>query len=295
MTQEKINIAELLKDCPKGMELECSLFNDVKFIGVEKDDKPICIRTGDIYRYLTKFGTWTFDENAKCVIFPKGKTTWEGFQRPFKAGDIVVTTLRNIAIIKKPIGGELFSVYGLMFGNGFFKDEDIQVSVKRLATKEEKQKLFDAIKAKGYKWNPETKTYEKLIEPKFKIGDRIKWKGHDASGRIEKIEDNVYHVDYGYDDGFIRVNLNMQDDYDLVPNKFDINTLIPFESKVLVRDLKNEAWRPAIFGYYLRNVSPYYMVVGGSWWENLIPYEGNEHLIGKEDDCDEFYKNWREG
>ena len=25
---EKINIAELLKDCPKGMELDCILFNN---------------------------------------------------------------------------------------------------------------------------------------------------------------------------------------------------------------------------------------------------------------------------
>lgn len=24
-----------------------------------------------------------------------------------------------------------------------------------------------------------------------------------------------------------------------------------------------------------------------------IPYEGNEHLLGKTDDCDEFYKTWK--
>lgn len=23
-----------------------------------------------------------------------------------------------------------------------------------------------------------------------------------------------------------------------------------------------------------------------------IPYEGNEHLLGTKEDCDEFYKNW---
>ena len=32
---------------------------------------------------------------------------------------------------------------------------------------EEKQRLFDAIKERGYKWNAETKTLEKLVEPKF--------------------------------------------------------------------------------------------------------------------------------
>ena len=39
----------------------------------------------------------------------------------------------------------------------------------RLATEEEKQKLFDAIELNGYKWNAETKTLEKFVEffPKF--------------------------------------------------------------------------------------------------------------------------------
>ena len=38
----------------------------------------------------------------------------------------------------------------------------------RLATEEEKQKLFDAIKDNGYEWDPKTKTLKKL--PKFKDG-----------------------------------------------------------------------------------------------------------------------------
>lgn len=28
---EKINLVELLKDCPKGMELDCHLFNGLEF------------------------------------------------------------------------------------------------------------------------------------------------------------------------------------------------------------------------------------------------------------------------
>ena len=28
---EKINIAELLKDCPSGMELDCTMYEDVYF------------------------------------------------------------------------------------------------------------------------------------------------------------------------------------------------------------------------------------------------------------------------
>ena len=31
--ENKINIAELLKDCPEGMELDCTMFNGVFFAG----------------------------------------------------------------------------------------------------------------------------------------------------------------------------------------------------------------------------------------------------------------------
>ena len=33
---EKINIAELLKDCPKGMELDCTMLDDVTFEGIKQ-------------------------------------------------------------------------------------------------------------------------------------------------------------------------------------------------------------------------------------------------------------------
>ena len=57
----------------------------------------------------------------------------------------------------------------------------------------EKQKLFDIIKENGYKWNPETKTLEKMIIPKFKVGDKIQYsKGCGTIMTIEKIENGEY-------------------------------------------------------------------------------------------------------
>ena len=110
MTQEKINIAELLKDCPKGMELDCTIWDDVLFDHVDTSrDYPIYIRKKDgTTEFLTKNGEWNFDLGAKCVIFPKGKTTWEGFVPPceFKDGDIlyICTSIQWICIYKE--GGE---------------------------------------------------------------------------------------------------------------------------------------------------------------------------------------------
>lgn len=73
------------------------------------------------------------------------------------------------------------------------------------------------------------------------------------------------------------------------PNKFDITTLKPFESRVLVRVSENGLWKPAIFGFY-SNIDFY--VLGGYVWSQCIPYEDNKHLLGTTDDCDDFYKTW---
>ena len=95
--ENKINIAALLKDCPKGMELDCTSYDNVSFDKISDDKKatyPICCyitdkegnRSGISF---TENGCESKRDGAKCVIFPKGKTTWEGFRRPFKDGDIV--------------------------------------------------------------------------------------------------------------------------------------------------------------------------------------------------------------
>ena len=93
--ENMINIAEILKDCPKGMELDCTMHEDVvTFYGISNSYiYPILVSTkrGDTIR-LTKYGQFFNPDGFKCVIFPKGKTTWEGFQRPFKDGDVVVNS-----------------------------------------------------------------------------------------------------------------------------------------------------------------------------------------------------------
>jgi hypothetical protein len=123
---------------------------------------------------FSKYGTYLNLSNDKCVIFPKGKDTWEGFVPPceFKNADIVCSALNSIAIIKgkSNIGG--YSVYcGVTADDDFY--DCVAVTPMRLATEEEKQKLLQVIKNNGYKWNAETKTLEKIIKPKFKVGDRI--------------------------------------------------------------------------------------------------------------------------
>ena len=101
---EKINIAELLKDCPQGMELACTMYDNIELNYVlEGNAYPIKVQTPDGQISLNKYGCYSNNEHAKCVIFPKGKTTWEGFVPPckFKEGDIISNDI-NIAIANIP-------------------------------------------------------------------------------------------------------------------------------------------------------------------------------------------------
>ena len=89
---KKINIAELLKDCPKGMELDCTIYDNVEFEGIsDNKDWPIKISVEGYPEVLNPYGCISYKDYAKCVICPKGKTTWEGFipTYKFKNGDVV--------------------------------------------------------------------------------------------------------------------------------------------------------------------------------------------------------------
>lgn len=291
---EKINIAELLKDCPEGMELDCTIFEDVTLYKIDTDiesDFPIRIKTkNDYFLDLTKYGTYSNVEEAKCVIFPKGKTTWEGFHRPFIKGDIVSTESgMYIGIVKSTEDSHNCYTFCTINDNeDFFINNNFFFS--RLATEEEKQKLFQAIKENGYKWNEETKTLEKLIEPKFKVGDRIKLNNSTFICTITDLLKDRYRATVdSY--GLHEIEFERQDAYLLVPNKFDINNLVPFESRILVRDNKDDIWQPAIYGC-INKLNNYVYTMNNSLFYHCIPYEGNEHLLGTTNDCDDFYKTW---
>ena len=300
---EKINLVELLKDCI-GMELDCSVFNHARLekINSEEDrEYPIQVNTlGGCTMSLTKYGTYINAPEAKCVIFPKGKTTWEGFVPPlppcqFKDGDVIVDKYGAVAIYKRV--HSFFEEPYVDFHCGitsktrsfFTKDSDSlehcgEIDTIRFASEEEKAELFDAIKANGYEWNEETKTLGKLS--KFKVGDRVK--------KIATRKTHVigYITESGYvfqDEGGIGFIFGDEHIYELVvPNKFDITTLKPFD-KVLVRDFDNTLWEIEFFSRLLDR--KHFKCLDVSYTQ-CIPYEGNEHLLGTNKECDEFYRTW---
>lgn len=216
--KQKINIAKLLKYCPGGMCLDCTMVEGLEFDEIVDAYFPIRCRIKNpnggynVYNF-TEYGCWTTDDFAKCVIFPKGKTTWEGFVPPckFKVGDII---------------------------------QDL-----------------DGYKVEIFKVDIDEECYEYISIIAKGIGS---------------------------------IPFKVQDEWELAPNKFDITTLKPFD-KVLVRDTNRQVWTADLFSHIMSNTNPNLrttFVCVGHYPDQCIPYEGNEHLLGKTDDCNEFYKTW---
>ena len=138
-----------------------------------------------------------------------------------------------------------------------------------------------------------------MIEPKFKVGDRIKNSNNHNSSIVVDIKDDCFIIKTldGFHNSYLtdKLPFNKQDDYELVPNKFDINTLKPFD-KVLIRLTNNCVWMPKLFSHYDTgpkvNYYPF-VTIDNIGYPQCIPYNGNEHLCRKTYDCDEFYKTWK--
>lgn len=297
---EKINIAKILKDCPSGMELDCTMYENVYFDKIYDEDclyQIGCYTINDGVRNsinFTKYGKFNTTRIAKCAIFPKGKTTWDGFQRPFVDGDVVVaedTESFQLFLLKHLTHSEddIYDGY-CYFGWNFQSNELFPKGnwvFNRHATEEEKEKLFDAIKSNGYKWNPETKTLEKL--PKFKVGDVIQdIDTYKVKITEVNIEDGCYEYESIIAKGIGSIAFNEQDDYELVPNKFDITTLKPYD-KVLYRMHDKDTWCNGFYSFYKSN---HHFVNSLTIVKQCIPYEENKYLLGTTNDCEEFYKTW---
>ena len=84
--------------------------------------------------------------------------------------------------------------------------------------------------------------------------------------------------------------------------KFDPKTLQPFD-KILVRNSSCNSWVCDLFSYIKINIRTnkpclpcFYPIVGlNQAFEYCVPYnEETKHLVGKKEDCPEYYKWWEE-
>ena len=129
----------------------------------------------------------------------------------------------------------------------------------------------------------------KIIKPKFKVGDMIRHK--------ETNKDDVYEISKVYDDSYGIVGFNWmiymkyQDQYELIPNKFDPKTLKRFDN-VLVRDSYGDTWKHRLFSHINKHEKFPYMCIGHAF-AYCIPYNNDtKYLEDTTEEEPEYYKYW---
>jgi hypothetical protein len=294
--EQKINVAELLKNHSERTELYSPICGECYLDKIDSKYISVMTPTGEAF-FFNYDGTYCL--LGEMMLFPsKENRDWSSVLKHPTNGDVVVAEDPESAqmfIVKEYVYNEHNHMAKCYIGYEFGTDviyEEGNWSFDRIATEEERKKLLDAIKTHGYKWNDETKTLEKLVEPKFKVGDEIVKRNFITSSCIvSSVSSEYYGLKLPYDSDKVGVlPVSEQDDWVLVPNKFDINTLKPFESKVLVKLEANSFWIPSFFGFYNKESSSPYICCNGFAYKYCIPYEGNEHLLGTTEDCSDYYK-----
>ena len=173
--ENKINIAEILRDMPEGTKLYSPLFGKCEYIAVVGDKRPINIRTSNTtdmqYEALTEYGCYFSDfEDTDTVLFPSAKMRdWSKF---FKRGDIVYNPHSQMYAVFECWANDDYTEFNTTINyykdHTFGKEEvcDTECFVK---ANDEQKALFIAAAEKHYggKYNPKTLQVEsaKVVEP----------------------------------------------------------------------------------------------------------------------------------
>ena len=190
--ENKIDIAEILRDYPKGTKLYSPMFGECELIGVDDSKYPIVIKAqridGAISKGIMKDGRY-FDgyKDAECSLFPSDKMRdWDKF---FKRGDVVYNPNGEMLAIFEGWVNDDYTEFNTTINyykdHTFGKEEvcDTECFVK---ANDEQKTLFIAEAEKYYngKYNPETLQVEtvKVIEPKclLKPFDKVLVRDSDA-------------------------------------------------------------------------------------------------------------------
>ena len=174
--ENKINIAEILRDIPKGTKLYSPLFGKCEYIAVVGDKRPINIRTSNTtdmqYEALTEYGCYFSDfEDTDTVLFPSAKMRrWDKF---FKRGDVVVDEDLETMVVFDSWANDDYTEFNTTIdyykiSDKWGKEDICCTGLFHKATDEERAEFIaTAEKYYGGKYNPETLQVESanVVEP----------------------------------------------------------------------------------------------------------------------------------
>ena len=283
-----MSLVEILKNCPKGMKLYSPIYGEVEFAEVTVLTESIGCGINGNTVYFHSDGSYY--KGGECMLFPsKKQRDWDKFMIPFKNGDIIIRTelnpgckQYNIAIFSNynAYATNKMTIHCQVNGSNEFRTK-MNVCHKdwRLANAKEVQRFIVKMHESGYDF----KDGKLITLPQFKAGDVIT--NGTYTFKISHIDDMYY-----YEKICTTVNrLNIQDQDKWKLKKFDIHTLKPYD-KVLIKF--EGCWYPSLVSYV--SDTGVYTIDHTDTVEKVIPFEGNERLIGEYGDPDPYYVTWQE-
>lgn len=314
--EQKLNIAEILKNKPRGTKLYSMIHGKCSFEAVTDEIFKINFCTSKFGLTqsgectLIKFGNMY--DGGECIIFPsKEMRDWSKFS--WKKGDVLIRTNSEYCIgIFDEWTSDDYSTFSAKYINlGLSDNFSCSYTCKTEEwekTENSKNYISEIERVMNGKLN--LQTLEIQTQPEFKDGDIvcISGMGYLAYGIVKSINNLSKKLDYyvlndmstlkfedwlSFEDKHIQPITETQQIilFDALAKKgkawdaekkqiVDIkkeHQFKPFE-KVLVRDSFDDVWRASFFSHIKENDGRY--VTTCVTWKFCIPYEGNEHLLG---------------
>lgn len=189
----KINIAEILRDMPKGTKLYSPLFGKCELVGVGTDEYGVFIRVESFFQdgcvkkesrtFLSDGRYFEYLKDAKCLLFPSAKMRcWGKF---FKRGDVLVDSDLETVVVFDGWANDDYTKFNTTID--YYKISK--------ATDEERAKFIAAAKKHyGGKYNPGTLQVEP-VKPVKVVGPKCPFKPFDKV-LVRDDEDEVWKADY---------------------------------------------------------------------------------------------------
>ena len=313
--ENKINIAEILRNKPHGIKLYSPIFGDCTFCYIKDETNDICVKTQyDEIRFFDFEGR--YNAGGECLLFPsKEMRDWSRFT--WKRGDVLTNDSGFKIFFDKWVNEDYTKFLGKikLLGNSHCYD----AAYYNLVPEEKALEFIKSVEEiNNGIFNRETLEIEKL---EFKDGDIIVTDDvpsmcYSKCIFILKGDWNIYedransyifynvsnnHICFNIVDKAIRdrdIHLATEEEKQQLfkalakENKvWDAEKKVivslpkkckfkPFD-KVLVRDSYDDMWRACFFSH-IRKDGRY--VTTCFTWKFCIPYEGNERLLGTTDD-----------
>ena len=310
--EEKINIAEILKDKPQGTKLYSPIFGKLRYEDLVPDLGEFTVVTSDNTLAKHSFRSDSrYNRHGEPLMLLPSKEMRDWHKFAWKKGDLLVNSC-GLQCIFKEWASDDYTKFNGCYSNSRDGYEDVSNAGTANFVKLDNNIAYGYVREIERKLggilNLETLEIEKP-QPEFKDGDIVVYGKSVAICRriykhtlsfyvslnemvgllfadeVESSEEYRFATDEDKQQLFDALekegkawDAEKKQIVDLKPKV----ELKPFD-KVLIRDINAEEWKASFFSY---KEESHYVCIEGHCWSQCIPYEGNEHLLGTTKDVE---------